>query len=344
MGLWAGATINANDSAFLFNTLASRKSFDMVRKKQGLLYALLGEKETGSTPGTEGFQRLARQNFNKVEQRLLGALESPATVADANQIDAVTPAWDNDAWGAAEWSLAHYAHPFYSPASELDRFMGNDAKTADFIDEWFNKMMLSYRKVWSTALNLTGASAQPSRTVLGSVPYAIEGVDGAWTDASDDYGGLARDDSGNADFRGNVQASVGTLSLDKIRTTLLDVEADGGNVKVASAGSTVIGIMHKLLEPYTVVTYDESWTKFGGDWVQFAGVKYIHDPDCASGYMLLLDPETWRLYINDSVPMTRSGIVNDITLKAMNVVQTQWWMQCICLAPSHNGLLKGITG
>lgn len=344
MALWAGATINANDTAFLFNTLASRKSIPMVRKKQGMLFALLGMQEPGATPGLPGFERLKRQNFNKVEQRLLGALESPATVADSNQIDAVTPAWDNDAYGAAEWSLAHYAHPFYSPASELDRFTGDDVKTANFIDEWFDKMMMSYRKVWSTAINLTGASAQPSRTVLGSIPYAIEGVDGAWTDSSDDYGGLARDDSGNADFRGQVQSSVGTLTLDKIRTTMLACETYGGINSVGGCGSTVYGILHKILEPYTVVTYDEKWTEFGGSFVRYAGISFIHDPDGASGYLYLMTPETWRLYMNDSVPMTKSGIVNDITLKAMYLVQTQFWMQLLCLHPAQNGLLKGITG
>lgn len=344
MALWAGTALNTNELAMLFNQLASRKAIPMVRKNHGLTYALLGKREKVSAPGMTKFERLSTISGNKIEQRLLGALRTPNTVADADQFDTVTLSHDADAWGAAEWPLAHYYDTVPVPNSEMDRIRGNEAKTASFVDEFLEYVMLGYQKAWGTALHVTGVNGTGSRTVLGSVPYAIEGVDGAWTDSSDDYGTIARDDSGNADFRGQVQSSVGTLTLSKIRTSMFATKAYNGMPSVGVGNGTVMDKVHQLVEAYTVVNYNEKWSEFGGEYVRYAGIDWLYDNDTPSGYAYLLTPETWRIYMKENTPFTESGIVPDVTKKATFVLPTQFWMQCICLHPAQNAVLKGITG
>lgn len=326
----------------VFNKLASRKAIAMVRKNHGLTYALLGKREKPSPDGMTRFERQRSITGKKIEQRLLGALRTPAAIADANQTDAVTLTWDNDAWGAAEWELSHYSDTAPIPNSEFDRFRGDEAKTASFIDEFMEYLMLGFEKVWGTAIHLTGAS-DPSRTVFGSVPYAIEGKDGLWTDAADDYGTIARDDSGNADFRGQVQASTGSLTLAKIRTSMFAAAAYNGKPSVGVGNATILNKVHQLVENYSQVTYNDKWSEFGGEYVRYAGIDWLYDNDTPSGYAYLLTPETWRLYMNDTVPFTESGIILDPSKKATYVLPHQFWMQLICLHPAQNAILKGIT-
>lgn len=346
MALWAGTSLNTNETAFLFNKLATRKAIAMVRKNHGLTYALLGKREAPSPDGMTRFQRLQTITGNKIEQRLLGNLRTPATLADANQTDAVTLSWDNDAWGAAEWSMTHYTDTVPLPNSEMDRIRGDEAKTASFIDEFLEYVMLGYEKKWGTDMHRTGYSGgvgDASRILLMSVPYAIEGYDGAWTDAADDYGTIARDDSGNADFRGQVQSSVGTLTLAKIRTSMFATKAYNGTPSVGVGDGTVLNKVHQLVENYSQVTYNEKWSEFGGEYVRYAGIDWLYDNDTPSGYAYLLTPETWRLYMKSTAPFTESGIILDPSKKASYVLPTQFWMQLVCLHPAQNAVLKGIT-
>jgi len=344
MAIWAGTNINSNETAMLFNQMWDRKGMAIVQKKHALAFAMLGKMDVKSTPGITNFERTEKTSGNKVEKRLLGELYDPAEIADSAQTDAVTLSWNTDAWGGAEWPLAHFSHTFPIPNSEVDRIRGDEAKTLSYFDEFLEMVALSYQKKWGTRLNATGSGGLHARDKFGSVPYCIEGVDGTWTDSADDYGTIARDDSANADFRGQVQASVGTLTLDKIRTSTIAAEAYLGDIKVGTCGSTVYNKIHQLVEPYSVVNYDAEWTKFGGKHVEYAGVKYAYDPDAASGYLILLDPTTWKLFMKENVPMTQSGIVFDFTKKGTYVLPTQFWMQWLCMAPARNAIMKGITG
>lgn len=343
MAIWNGTALNTNELALLFNRIAAKKAIPMVRKNHGLTYALLGKRENTSPDGMTRFQRLSTVTGNKIEVTLLGELDSPTTVADANQTDAATLTWNTDAWGGAEFALAHYAHTFTIPNSEYDRMRGNELKTANFIDDWLEKAMLSYQKVWGTAFHVTGSGGNPSRTVLGSVPYAIEGVDGTFG-SSETYGTIDRNDSGNADYRGQVQASVGTLTLDKIRTSMYATKAYNGVPSVGVAGATVMNKIHQLVEAYTVVTYDKKWSEFGGSYVRYAEVDWLYDNDTPSGYAYLLTPESWQLYMKENVPFTESGIMLDPSKRATYVLPTQFWTQLVCLHPAQNAIMKGITG
>lgn len=347
MALWAGTAFNSNESAMLVNQLASKKAIPMVRKKNGLAYAILGKMEANSTPGAgTGFKRLKKITGLKIEDKLLGKVPTPTTTADANQIDTATLTFTTDYWGAAEWPLAHYAYPHPIPESELDRFAGEEAKTLSFIDDVFDLVMLGYEKVWGTAFWVAGTSGAPSRTVLGSVPFAIAGnnTTGAanWASNGSSYGTITRTDSGNADFRGYYEGSIGDLTLGKIRRAKNQVQLAGGSISFGASGEPVYTKIQQLVEAYTEVTYDKTWSEFGGEYVRYAGTTFTLDNYAGAGLLALLEPETWGLW-QKSAGMSKSGIVYDVSRVATYVLPTRWWMQLLCLCPSHSALLADIT-
>lgn len=347
MALWDSSVINSNETAKVFNQLASKKAVPMVRKKNGLLYAFLGKMEVGGEPGGgTGFQRLNKVTGKNIEVQLLGKLPAPATVADANQIDTATLTFTTDYWGGAEFALAHYQYTHPIPDSEYDRFEGDEAKTLSYIDDVMDLVMLGYEKVWGTAFWVTGTSGAPSRTILGSVPFAVAGnnTTGAvnWASNGSSYGTIDRTVALNADFRGTFEGGIGDLTLKKIRDNKNTVKLAGGLIKLGASNSAVYGKVEQLVEAYTEVNYDKTWSEFGGEYVRYAGITFVLDNYAPAGTLALLEPESWGLWMQ-ATGMTRSGIVFDPSRRGTWVLPTRYWMQSICKCPSHNALLVDIT-
>lgn len=347
MALWAGTAINTNETAMVFNKLANKKAIAMVRDKNAFTYAVLGKEETGSTPGSStGFQRLKQTTGKDVEVKLLGELATPATAADSTQVDAATVTWNDNMFGAAVFPYAHYSNVFPIPESELDRFRGDELKTLNYLDEFFDYAMLSYENVWGTAFGKSSSLAEPSRTVLGSYVFAIAGNNtGAvdWANNGSTYGTINRADSANVDFRGNYYGAQGDLTLPKIRTAKNACVVKGYKPSFAVAAETVYGKVEQLVEAYSQVTYDKQWSEFGGEYVRYAGMAFALDPYAASGQLAIMTPETWLLYMNSNQPFTSTGVVKDVTKIATYVLHTTFWMQLVCKAPCGNAILTGIT-
>ena len=328
----------------VFNQLANRKAFHITRRKNGFLYAVLGKEEEHSTPGAgEGFKRLKKVTGNKIEVKVLGKTPSPSTIADGSaEIATVSLSDRNDDFGAQEFALAHYTYTHPIPHSAMDRFAGQEAKTLGYLDDIFGEIMLGYEQVWGSALGLTGASAAPSRTVLGGWPFAIAGTDPSvptWAS----YGTINRADSANADFRGQTY-NIGDLTLAKIRNAQNDIAIYGGDASFGCSGATVFGKVQSLVENMTVVDYDEVWSKFGGRYVRYAGTSFTLDNYAPANALGLFTPSSWGLWKNDSLPLTKTGVINDPSRVATYVVQTGVWIQLICMQPNQNAYLYGITG
>lgn len=342
-GLWTGTSINTNETAMVFNQLANRKAFHITRRKNGFLYAVLGKDEPHATPGaSEGFKRLKKVTGNKIEVRVLGDVPEPGTTSDGlNEIAEVTLENRASDFGAQVFDLAHYTYTHAIPHSAMDRFAGNEAKTLSYLDEIFDQIMLGYEKVWGTALGQVGSAGAPSRTSLGSWPFAIAGTTPGTTWGS--YGTIDRADQGNTDFRGHPY-NVGDLTLAKIRQAQNDIAVYGGDASFGCCKAAVFGKLQSLVENMTVVDYDEVWSKFGGRYVRYAGTSFTLDHYAPDNVLGLFTPSTWGLWKNDSIPLTKTGVINDPSRVATYVVQTGVWMQLICMQPNQNAYLYNITG
>lgn len=347
-GLWTGTAINSNATAMVFNQLFNKKALPMVRKKNGLLYKVLGKEEVFSNPSAPtGFQRLKKVTGKNVEVKLLGKLRNSGsgaqlqTVSDgSSEVASATADYDSALFGAAEFSLAHYAHKYAIPHSELDRFAGDEAKTASYIDDIFDMLVYTMEDVVGTAINTAQNCA---RTTIGGWPWAVSDGQSSGESSYASYGTIDRSDTGNNNFDAYVLPNTGTLTLGAIRTVQDNVAANGGNPSLGIAAVTVYGLVRQLVEQYTIVQYNADKTEFGGKYFSYDGIDFVLDQRAPSAVLGLLEPESWAFYMNE-YNFTKGGIINDPSLVASYSINWGFWCQFIATAPSHNGKLTGVTG
>lgn len=358
MALWNGSLINSNETAMVFNQLANLQAIPIIRKKNALLYMFLGKLEANSLKnGVAKFQRSDKITGKNVEVKLLGSLPSTTKVTDgSSELASVTPAYDANAWGAAEFVLAHYTLTQGIPSSELNRFKGKEAKTANYLQDVLKRMMLGYENDIGTDLHSTTATNVMSRTVPGSWLQAISdggGDSGSGASAGGPtsgetangyryYGTIDRQDSANADFRGLVFPSTGSLSLGKIRKATNMADGNGGTTDLSVSGTNIYTNIQMLLESYTIITDAEDMVDFGGKYCRYDGITHMHDQRCPAGYLGGLDSETWK-FIDNHDDFTDSGVVKDFTKNAGYVVNTERWVGTICEKPNSNWKMAGVT-
>lgn len=347
-GLWTGSVINSTESATVFNQLYSLTAIEQVRKKNGVLYAVLGKAEVGATP-LDGinFERRSKVSGKRVEADILGKLKTIGTVADGSaEYAAASLSNTQDYWGGMEFDLAHFkdVHPIME--SEFDRFTGDELKTANYLDRVFRMLMLSLEKAWGSGSATAGGindTKAPARTTLGGWQWPVSsGLSADGESAFATYGTIDRSDAGNADARGTVAPSTGDLTLLKIQTLRNQVITQGGLPNLGVAHTTPYTKIQSLVQNYTHTVFTEDWSRFGGDWVEFSNIRFILEQQCPSSVVGLLDPTSFCWYERD-IPFTKRGLVYAETLVASYLLNWGAWSQFLCIRPSSNGKLTGIT-
>lgn len=346
MGIWAGSTLNSNETSHLINQWDDSKSLAICRRKNGFLYEILGKAEPGATPMSVEWKNSTKVSGKDIQFNFLGSLKTISTVADGYAAGAgETGTWGGtvipaDTFGAVTLPIVHFADAEYFPSSELDRFTGQEQPMRDWIEEKLEYLMLSWENSFGNAFN-TGTAAVPTRTQV--CPWRHQISDGVSTGETTyvTYG-LDRNDSGNVDFRGNVTVSVGDLTLEKIRLRELEVIERGGMVRLGLVENALYNKIHKLLEGYSVVTYDDQWTKFGGSFVKFGNIRWIMETRMPTELVGLIDPTTWKIWQKKG-QFTRQGIVPDPSKKATHVLNWEKWIAIYCKAPNRNALMTNVT-
>lgn len=333
MALWAGSNFNSNESAMVVNQVATVKSIPMVVKLNATLYEFLG-KDDKQNPRVAGIKKSMKITGKNVEVRLMGKLATPTFISDgSSEIASATPTYTSDIFGAAEFALSHSYYLHAIPASELERYKGEEAKTRDYLGEIYDHIMYGYENTLGGSSHFQSTTA-PSRTVFGGWQAAV--------DDSNTYGTIDRSDSANADFRGIVAATFGDTTLPKIQAQQNAARANNGNPSICPTGTTLFSKIQNLVQPYTIVQYNDTTAKFGAPNVEFAGLKFILDQRVTSGVIGLLDGDYWML-IQNTEPFTNSGVVHDFTKADTYVMHTKLWMQNICMKPNTNVKITGAT-
>jgi hypothetical protein len=341
VALWDGLTINTNETALVFNQLYNKKSISVVSKANGLLWAITGKKSRVAPPGGQyEFDRVEKITGNRMEVKFLGHVGTPTTVADgAAELATVNLAGNYNAaeWGAQEFPLSHYTWAEPIPASELDRFAGDESKTLSFIDEKFTKVMESYDIVWGTGLNSANTQA---RVTLGGWQWAVsDGVEAAAAYAV--YGLLNRADAANADFRSIVDTTGGELTIVGIQGNLDLVGENGGKPDVAPVRAAMMTKVRALVESHTHITQDSKWSEFGNDWVRINGVTFTLDRYAPTGILPLLDSRGWAFWLKTTG--FSSGIVKDRSRVAGYVMPSECWIGNVCVRASWQAKMTGLN-
>lgn len=343
MGLWNGTTINTTAAAQMFNQLWNYAAIAMVRKQNGLLYAIMDKSwnDTQTPGGGRQWNRSQKITGNKIEIKLRGKLDSTTKVADgSSELATVTPAFASDEYGAVTWDLTHYTLTKGVPSSQWMRIKGDEAKTKSFIGEVFEGIMLSYENDWGTDINANSSTA-PGRTQMGNWVQAVSDGVSSGESGFATYG-LDRSDSANADYRGNVTVSTGQLTLGKVKTLKNTIRAAGGQPSLLVSGTTVYTSFETLIEGFAHVTYDETWSKFGGEYVRYSNMTSVQDNRAPASMMGMLTPESW-LWVMSQSGFDDTAFIKDPSRVAARVVPTEAWAGLFCTTPSYNGKLTGIT-
>ncbi|AXH78853.1 MAG: hypothetical protein [Circular genetic element sp.] len=214
MAIWAGSSYATNVAAQAFNHVIPGVTA-IVRKKNGLLYHILGKKEKGSLPfGGPKFSGMEVISGVKHEVTLLGVIPTISTVAAGSaEYAAATMNYAANTFGAAEFALAHFADNHAIPESEWDKIKSPDTKQMEnFVKQKSEAVMLGWEQTLGTALSAnTAATGIPDATHVGSWCYAVTDAQTTSVDESTfgTYGTIDRTDSGNADFRGYRATATG---------------------------------------------------------------------------------------------------------------------------------------
>lgn len=326
-------------SASLFNKLWSMNAVPTVVQKNALLYAALGKPVRGN-PDTP-FERFNWIDGDKIEERVLGSLDTIGTVANGSaELGAATITYNADMFGGMSWDFTHYYDVKGMTSTEYNRIRGSQAKTNSFIDDVMNQIMYSFENTLGTGIHAQVAGA--TDTVVGNWQHPVSDGTSSGETGYDSYGGITRSTAGNEQFRGNVSVATATLTLPKIRTAQNTVDGYGGVASLGVAGTTVYGIIQQLVEAYTVITSDEAWTGFKGEWFQYGPTKYCHDQRTSSGVLGMLNPETFGMWMR-KINFTEQGFVKYPGVKAGYVMDWEAYVQFLCKRPNQNYKFTGVT-
>lgn len=345
--LWYNSLLNTNVASSVFNQLYNYKALEMVRKENGLLYAVLGKTWRDANPKFPvSYERLNRITGNQIQVRLLGALPAPGYVTDgAAELQTVTnPTYSSSYFGAVTADLAHIADVQGIPGNEMDRIAGKEAATKSFVAEVFNMLMLGLEKVIGDDMSGANGVNAPARSSVGSWEWAVS--DGTSTNESTyaTYLTVDRSQSANADFQSYVDSTTTDLSLSAIRNIKNNVKTKGGNNKLAVANVTQFGQIQGLVEAQTIQNQiDPEWETFGGEYVAYGGTRFILEQRTPAGTLGIFSPDSWGFWMNEAGLIGDGGFMKSPLAKDGYVLPYRAWVQFICTMPRRNGKFNALN-
>jgi hypothetical protein len=353
MALWGGSTYATTIPVKAFNKLVTAKALDTLRKRQGLLFAVLGKMNVDgfydpATPGIPSFERLATAEGYQYEVQHLGQYDAPTAKTDgAQEIASATLVNSStlDAnWGSSTFYLTHLTADYAVPNSWLDKASGSSLKGASMANELSQYVIGSWDQTLGTALN--SANAQVAASV-GGWQWAIDDAGnasapggGVGTAGYSAYGGTTRATAENSNMCPYMAASVGDLTIPVIQRTVNECRKLGGNPRISVLNTALYTKVQQLAQAY-VQTTDGQWAKFGGDYVQIGPIKFILDANAPTTVVPFIDPDSWVFVMKDKG--LDAKLMDAPWLEAASVIKTEAWVGFICKQVRHNAKLTGVT-
>lgn len=344
MARWNGITSVSYDQAKnlfanSFNDVYNAKCIDVVRVRNGLLYGiigkpLVGEKANGMPPAFR-FDRMDSVSGYAKEIRFLGAygnVMSPVTNGSAElaTVD-ISSTYDSSLMGSVMVQLTHFPYKHGVPESEIRKCADSEAKTASLVAEYSQFMIGKWEHTLGTGLASTN---EQSNSNLGGWQYPVsDGVSSGETGFAT-YFGIDRSDSDNANFRATVNTNPGDLTVSTLDKGISVCRLNGGYPDVAPCNIDVYVKVKALIEQFTTVNYDANWSKFGGDWVQLGGTKFLLDAYTPSGVLGLLDTSTFIFSMNEQGFET--GFTEAPWTQAGYLLAVNSWVGFFCKNPKAN--------
>ena len=337
MAIWDSTALNTDALSSAINKWDDLNFVPSIVKRNALLYAMMGMSGASGNTEVPNWNSLFKKDFqvqgNNLNVRLLGELETISTLADASQLDAVS--WNNNpnAIGGAVFAWTHYSHNEGVRDSEYELIVGNEARTASYMQDVMERLKLSRQDTIGTAINSTNDQA---RTTLGGWEFAC--------DSTGTYGTL--DKAQNTFFAGNETDVAGAGDLDDLDAMKLDILQDNGNPTLGLAPKVPFNKIKQEIRGYAAAV-PSSWNMYqGGGLLHYDGTTYAFEHRCTATVVGLLTPEHWRYYRkNDGaeVSVISKEVMNALLKGAKLGFTLREWTAFICRHPGAQGKLTGWT-
>lgn len=344
--LWAGTTLNTNRLSTLVDQYTNMTALPAIAKDCGLLFAFLGKPmEDYQTPvAGMGFERLSRVAGDELSVRLLGQVKAVEKVANyTGELAARTVAGKTNLIGRIKIPFTHYADAMDIPSSELDQFVGNEAKT----EAWLQTEVAQYIResildTWANDLS-NSTPALPASDTLGNIAAAID--DGTTTQYYPSNGaGIDRTDAANAWFKSYLKSLSGPVTLSEIRLAKAKIREARGQADLISAPTALYVKLEGAVEAYSQVNYDKRWSEFGGQWCRYAGMTLIQDHRMSTTSIYIYTSKSWIVGQKETRPFKVSEIMRNPAVKAGWLLPFESYLAIGMRHGGQNGVLTNVTG
>lgn len=265
-----------------------------------------------------------------------------AGIADANEIPTSFPTFDaTEGFTHARFEYTHFGRSLTIKESERVVAGGTNGARGNLIDGKIKQFM---GKMASIMADQVSGAANGSRTTLGGVDYAIA--------TNNTYGGIDRTQSGNAYFRGNVDATGGTVSFVPINNAydgILRHANEEGDTEAPdlmllsnpAGGVNLYGRFRELIAPSERFTHEDFKVKFGIANYNYMGMKAVMENRGTGGQVKILTTSTW-VFGGQEIP--RELLAQRIIGSDAEERRFVQWAFVGCKQPRRNIRLTGFTG
>jgi len=354
MAIWDSVTDKTNPTALAFNRSLNRKALDVLRRKNGLLFRVVGKMDPVGSKDPKSvnvsFERTEKCDGVNHSVLMMAAQPSFTYPTDgAQEYAAATMSYDADIVGRGDFALAHATLHLAIVNSEAKVVAGESKRGESLLSMYQDYAMGGLDKAWSDGMLSTTA---PSRAAIGGIVYAVD--DGANTSAPagaatggtagySAYGGLLRATAANSGFCPYVKGSGGEMTVDLIQEGINYATVAGGNVNTCPVGVALFSKAQALARGFVQTNYDKEWDKFGGKYVNIGGVDFVLEggSNAPTSVLTFIDPTTW-IWVQNSDGV-KTNFHDAPWLEASGELTMEWWAQLICKAPWRNSKIVGVT-
>lgn len=356
-------TLNSNFLAGAFAQVLTTQGIAISRRKNGLLYFMLGKPEPGSesADGAPKFPGLDDDfTGSSVEWTLETQPRLYTAVTDGtNEFAALAPSYDGNIVAGATAQVAHYPINENIPVSEMRKLKGPAAKVKNWMQQVFGYWLLNLEVTLGKAINGTtaGAAGTPtnqSQSAMGSWTWPVSDSNDTanWAAGvnTKNYGGLDRSVAANADFAGNSAVPIsgtGAFALKDFTTATTRCAIHGAVNLFATMGESVWNIFKNAViaaAGYMATTVKDNEVDYGGRWFSFDGCRMVLDNYCPTQTIGVFNPESWNLKLDrmNSFQMGDTGERNPGRV-AIHTFQYDVFAALVCFNPGQNYKILGIT-
>jgi hypothetical protein len=245
-------------------------------------------------PTFEAFRKLGAVVPDRGGSTILYPLRHTAInvqVVGTNPLSITPPSSVTDILSAASYDWAELYAQIAIDNRDINKVADNPERAATMMRRYAESAVRDFYKAINSALHGTGTGTESSYGGFGFY------LDGATTGT---LGGISKS---NTWWRARQKSTVGTMSIDKLDSWIVEVAADYETPQLFVSTPAVISKIRSLLQAgERVVNKGGEEQEFGALALSYAGVLLVADASCSSGTGYLINANSIKVFVDSNEP------------------------------------------